>query len=82
MNEILNRPWICCVNMFRVHVNTLQSLCVDLKTQYGLKPFRRMSVIKKVGKFLYILALSASNKKVHERFQHSDEIVVDISMSS
>jgi hypothetical protein len=34
-----------------------------------------MSVIEKVSMFLYTLALGASNRKVHERFQHSGETV-------
>jgi hypothetical protein len=34
-----------------------------------------MSVIEKVGMFLYTLALGASNREVQERFQHSGETV-------
>jgi hypothetical protein len=75
LNEILNWHWKRCVNMFRIDADTLQSLCVDLETLYGLKHSRRMSVIEKVDMFLYILALGASNWKVHERFQHSGETV-------
>jgi len=71
LNEILNGHWVRCVNMFRMDADTLQSLCVDLETMYGLKQFRRISVIEKVGIFLYTLALGASNMEVHERFQHS-----------
>jgi len=55
--------------------DTLQSLCVDLETMYGLKQSKRMSVIEKVCMFLYTLALGASNMKVHERFQHSSVTV-------
>jgi hypothetical protein len=55
--------------------DTLQSLCVDLEMLYGLKQSRRMSVIEKVGMFLYTLALGASNREVQERFQHSGETV-------
>jgi len=40
-----------------------------------LKPSRRMSVIEKVGMFLYTLALGALNREVQERFQHSGETV-------
>ncbi|XP_061961541.1 protein ALP1-like [Populus nigra] len=40
-----------------------------------LKPSRRMSVIEKVGMFLYTLALGASNREVQERFHHSGETI-------
>ena len=61
--------------MFRMDADTLQSLCVDLETMYGLKQSKRISVIEKVCMFLYTLALGASNMKVHERFQHSSVTV-------
>jgi hypothetical protein len=54
---------------------TLQTLCYDLETQYGLKPSRRTSVIEKVAMFLYTIALGATNRQVQERFQHSGETV-------
>jgi len=54
---------------------TFQILYFDLKSQYGLKVSRRMSVIEKVCMFLFVLALGASNREVQERFQHSEEIV-------
>ena len=69
--EILNGHWVRCVNMFRMDADTLKSLSYELETMYGLKPSRRMSVIEKVGMFLYTLALGASNREVQERFQHS-----------
>jgi len=75
LNEILNRHWIRYVNMFRIDATTFQSFCFHLETQYGLKPSRRISVIEKVGMFLYTLALGASNREVQERFQHSGETV-------
>jgi SPX domain protein involved in polyphosphate accumulation len=71
LNEILNGHLVRCVNMFQMDADTLQSLCVDLETLYGLKQSRRMSVIEKVDMFLYTLALGASNRKVQERFQYS-----------
>ena len=73
--EILNGHWIRCVNIFRMDAETLKSLALELETMYGLKPSRRMSVIEKVGMFLYTLALGASNREVQERFQHSGETV-------
>jgi len=71
LNEILNGHLVRCVNMFQMDADTLQSLCVDLETLYGLKQSRRMSAIEKVDMFLYTLALGASNRKVQERFQYS-----------
>jgi hypothetical protein len=47
------------VNMFRMDVNTLQSLYVDLEMLHGLKHYKRMSAIKKVCMFLCTLALGA-----------------------
>jgi len=61
--------------MFRIDAVTFQSFCFHLETQYGLKPSRSISVIEKVGMFLYTLALGASNKEVQKRFQHSSETV-------
>ena len=61
--------------MFRMDKDTLLSLCNDLKMHYGLKHSRRMSVIEKVGMFLFTLAVRASNQHVQERFQHSGETV-------
>jgi hypothetical protein len=55
--------------------DTLKSLALELETMYRLKPSRQMSVIEKVGMFLYTLALGASNREVQERFQHSGETV-------
>jgi hypothetical protein len=54
---------------------TLLSPCNDLETHYGLKPSRRMSVIKNVAMFLFTIAVGASNMEVHERFQHLGETV-------
>jgi hypothetical protein len=73
--EILNGHWVRCVNMFRMDADTFKSLSLELETMYGLKPSRQMSVIEKVGMFLYTLALGASNREVQERFQHSGETV-------
>ena len=55
--------------------DTLKSLSVELEMMYELKQSRRMSVIEKVGMFLYTLDLDASNRKVQERFQHLGETV-------
>jgi len=75
LNEVVQGHHQRCVNMFRMDATTLQTLCYDLETQYGLKPSRRTSVIEKVAMFLYTIALGATNRQVQERFQHSDETV-------
>jgi len=75
LTKILNGHWMRCVNMFRMDADTLKSLALELETMYRLKPSRRMSVIEKIGMFLYTLALGASNREVQERFQHSGETV-------
>ena len=53
----------------------LINLCRDLERNYGLTPLRRMTVLEKVGMFLYVLFLGASNRQVHECFQYSGETV-------
>ena len=73
LNELIRGHWKWCVNMFRMVATTLQNLCYDLETQYGLKPSKRTSVIDKVAMFLYTIALGATNSQVQERFQHSSE---------
>jgi len=75
LTKILNGHWMRCVNMFWMDADTLKSLALELETMYRLKPSRQMSVIEKVGMFLYTLALGASNREVQERFQHSGETV-------
>jgi hypothetical protein len=75
LNEVLRGHWKRCVNMFRMDTTTLLSLCNDLETHYGLKPSRRMSFIEMVAMFLFTIVVGASNREVHERFQHSGEIV-------
>ncbi|XP_074346579.1 uncharacterized protein LOC141685373 [Apium graveolens] len=42
---------------------------------YDLKPSSRMSVIKNVGIFIFVLAQGASNRHAKERFQHFGEII-------
>jgi len=75
LNEVLRGHWKRCVNMFRMNITTLLTLCNDLETHYGLKPSRRMSLIEKVSMFLFTIAIGASNREVQERFQHSGETV-------
>ena len=47
LNEVLRGHWKRCVNMFRMDITTLLTLCNDLETRHGLKPSRRMSFIEK-----------------------------------
>ncbi|XP_058747077.1 uncharacterized protein LOC131620071 [Vicia villosa] len=49
--------------------------CEDLQTKYGLQPSRRVTVVEKVGIFVYTLAMGASNRDVRERFQHFGETI-------
>jgi hypothetical protein len=46
LNEVLRGHWKQSVNMFRMDSTILLSLCNDLETHHGLKPSRKMSVIK------------------------------------
>ena len=75
MREILNGHHIRCVNTFRMEQNTFIQLCEVLQSKYGLKPSKRMSIVEKVGIFVYTLAMGASNRDVGERFQRSGETV-------
>jgi hypothetical protein len=75
LTEVLRGHWKRSVNMFRMDATTLLSLYNELETHHGLKPSRRMSVIKKVTMFLFTIAVGASNRQVQERFQHSGETV-------
>jgi len=47
LNEILHRYWTRCVNMFMMDATTFQSLCFQLKNQYGLKASKRICVFEK-----------------------------------
>jgi len=75
LTEVLRGHWKQSVNMFRMDSTILLSLCNDLETHHGLKPSRKMSVIENVTMFLFTIAVEASNRQVHERFQHSGETV-------
>ncbi|CAH9096803.1 unnamed protein product [Cuscuta europaea] len=75
MDEILNGHGKRCFNAFRMTQNTFRNLCADLETKYGLRPSSRVSVLEKVGLFVYVLSKSASNRDTQERFQHSGETV-------
>jgi len=75
LTEVLRGHWKWSVNMFRMDSTTLLSLCNDLEMHHGLKPSRKINVIEKVTMFLFTIAVGASNKQVHERFQHSGETI-------
>lgn len=75
MQEILSMNGIRCKNMFRMEKETFFKLCNDLESMYQLRSSRRMTVIEKVGIFIFIIAQGASNRHAQERFQHSGEII-------
>lgn len=75
MNEVLNGNPIRCVNAFRMHPNVFMKLCGELEAKYGLKSSDRISVVEKLGIFVYTLALGVSNRDVGERFQRSGETI-------
>ena len=75
MQELLNGNEKRCFNMFRMSPSTFRQLCMDLETKYGLRASSRMSILEKVGIFVYTLSKGASNRDVQERFQHSGETV-------
>ena len=75
INELLTGHEKRCFNTFRMNQNTFRQLCMDLGNNYGLKSSDRMSILEKVGLFVYILSKGASNRDAQERFQHSGETV-------
>ncbi|KAF2305942.1 hypothetical protein GH714_009067 [Hevea brasiliensis] len=75
LQEIMRGNERRCVNLFRMDKDTLIKLCLDLECHYKLKCSKKMTILEKVGMFLYVLALGASNRQVQERFQHSGETV-------
>nr|ABB55319.1 conserved hypothetical protein [Asparagus officinalis] len=48
---------------------------IELQSKYGLTPSRNMTVVEKVGIFVYTIALGLSNRDVCERFQRSGETI-------
>ena len=48
---------------------------MDLKNKYGFQHLDKMSILEKVGLFLYILSKAASNKDAQERFSHYGETI-------
>lgn len=75
MQEILTMNVIRCKNMFRMEKETFFKLCNDLENMYHLQSSRRMTVMEKVGIFIFIIAQGASNRNAQERFQHSGETI-------
>ena len=55
--------------------DTFFQLCNDLEGVYHLRSSRRMTVVEKVGIFIFIIAQGASNRHAQERFQHSGETI-------
>ncbi|XP_074318297.1 protein ANTAGONIST OF LIKE HETEROCHROMATIN PROTEIN 1-like [Silene latifolia] len=75
MQEVLNGHPIRCVNAFRMESSVFKQLCQDLQLNYESRGSNKMSVIEKVGVFIYIMALGVSNRDVCERFQRSGETI-------
>ncbi|XP_019177794.1 PREDICTED: putative nuclease HARBI1 [Ipomoea nil] len=75
MNELLNGCEERCFNTFRMKQSTFCQLCVDLENKYGLRSSSRMSILEKVGLFVYLLGMGASNRDVEERFQRSSKTI-------
>ncbi|XP_031108447.1 uncharacterized protein LOC116012916, partial [Ipomoea triloba] len=75
MREVLNGHPIRCVNAFRMDSALFKQLCEDLYSKYELRSTRNMSIVEKVGIFIYTLAMGASNRDVGERFQRSGETI-------
>ncbi|WCJ38260.1 hypothetical protein M5689_019332 [Euphorbia peplus] len=75
MQELLNGHEKRCFNMFRMTQSMFRQLCKDLEHKYNLFPSDRMSVLEKVGIFVWILSKGASNRDAQERFQYSGETV-------
>lgn len=75
MIELLNGHETRCFNALRMYPPLFMELCTDLESEYGLKPSYRMSIIEKVGIFVYVLAHGAPNRLTQKRFQHSGETV-------
>ncbi|GJT72699.1 putative nuclease HARBI1 [Tanacetum coccineum] len=75
MDEVLNGNPIRSVNAFRMHSNMFLKLCGELESTYILKASDRMTVVEKLGIFIYTLALGVSNRDVSERFQRSGETI-------
>ena len=75
MNELLDGHEKRCFNMFRMDQITFHRLSADLQSKYGLRPSDRMSILEKVGLFIYVLSKGASNRDAQEHFQHSGETI-------
>ncbi|GKE63181.1 putative nuclease HARBI1 [Tanacetum coccineum] len=75
MNKILNGNLIRCVNAFGMHPTVFMNLYGELESKYGLKSSDRISVVEKLGVFVYILAVGVSNRDAGERFQRSGETI-------
>ena len=56
MLELLDGHEKRCFNIFRMTQITFRQLCMDLESKYGLLPSNRISTLKKVGLFVYILS--------------------------
>ena len=51
-----------------MHSHVFLKLCGELESRHGLKSSDRMTVVEKVGIFVYTLALGVLNRDVSEHF--------------
>ncbi|GKD78460.1 ALP1-like protein isoform X1, partial [Tanacetum coccineum] len=63
------------VAWLKMHPTVFMNLCRELESKYGVKSSDRMSVVDKLGAFVYILAVGVSNRDARERFQRSGETI-------
>ena len=75
MNELFYGNQKCCSNMLRINLCTFHQLCTDLENIYELPPSDRMSILEKVGLFVYVLSKGASYRDAQEHFQHFGETI-------
>lgn len=73
IDELLNGHEKKCFNTFRMNQNTFRQLCLDLENKYGLRSSSGISILEKVGLFVYLLSRGAPNRDIQERFNHSGE---------
>ena len=62
-------------NMFRMNQCTFCQLFMDLENTYELQPSDIISILEKVGLFVYVLSKRVSNGDAQERFQYSGEMI-------
>ena len=76
MREILDSgSEVRCMNAFRMERHVFLILCYELEENCGLRPSKNMTIMEKVGIFLYTISQAVSNRNVCERFQRSGDTI-------